>query len=236
MDLISLECHVPWTKVLNKQVPIQDNWDWRQWNSVFAFVFSVGNTERTSQNKTHKTSVLRPVPDCCFRRPLGFDHWALGKMKLRRVSQRTWWVHLSVSGEGPQAKGKSELRTAGSFSGELWTACRIFFVSSSSLTFHTINGTLLLVCRSLFSKTCIWLEGKLGGINIFIFSWAAVINECASRKGHHSLLPDLSWVGLLSERRDGLGQKPFPEKHCRKNKSLSPCFDSCKWCDFVWAT
>ena len=35
----------------------------------------------------------------------------------------------------------------------------------------------------------------------------------------------------LSERRDGLGQKPFPEKHCRKNKS----FESLLWfLQVVW--
>ena len=48
----------------------------------------MGNTERTSQEYTHKTIVLRPVPDCGFRRPLGFDHWDLERMELRKVLQK----------------------------------------------------------------------------------------------------------------------------------------------------
>lgn len=160
MDLISPECRVPWTKVLNKQVPIQDYWDWGQWNSVFYFVFSVGNTERTSQEYTHKTTVLRPVPDCGFRRPLGFDHWDLERMELRRVLQKNTAMGPSQCfRRRSTGQTEEELRTAVSSwwaVDSLWHLLYLIIIRN----FPYDHWTLLLVCRSLFSKTCIWLEGK----------------------------------------------------------------------------
>lgn len=57
-------------------------------------------------------------------------------------------------------------------------------------------------------------------------SWG-VADEHMCIKREPSLPSSWPFLGepCLSERRDGLGQKPFPERHCRKNKS----FESLLW-------